>query len=495
MKKQIHFLALIFYVACFLVGCKAAKDEKNVKITVHATNSKGQTVAVKSVNMLTQEQIILAETKFNTTGNASLQFELPNTQFATVQIGENANPVLLSPGDDLDISFDLKDSASNPIFKGKAAAATQYLHLSNLIAKKFEHSGGKYIYELPPADYAKRSDSLSRAYSVFHQSFLDTTKIAKTVCSLLENRNKMNVLWQKQNYVLSTFGAVKDSSEIPVFFRNTDNEIPFDTKLLKSNMGEYACVALIYVLTQSGNLYKGKSRKEMDEFFKILPVKNDEMIKKIVAPAEIKEYLVAVNLLQNIGNYGINTLTKQTYEDFLKNCKSKDYAAFFQKKYAQYDSLLEGKPAPNIVGVTPAGKKVSLTDFKGKIVYVDVWATWCGPCREELPKTRMIEKKYKNNNDVVFMYVSVDQEIEEWKKLLKKDKSFEGIQIHSEPDEHKKTVWESYLISGIPNYILIDQEGKIVSAKAARPSSGKLEPLIDQLLNKKNINSQKVAAK
>lgn len=192
MKNYTNFIFISFM--SLLWGCKSEQPSNSVRINVHSAGSKGQTLAVKSVNMLTKEQVTLAETKFDSTGNASLGFEISNTQFATVHMGEKSNSVLLNPGCDLDITFDLNNAASNPIFKGKAAEASRYLNVSNAVFRKFEFSGGKYFYELDTLAFAKRYDSLSNAYSNLHKAFLDTTKASEEICSLLDNNNKLLLL-------------------------------------------------------------------------------------------------------------------------------------------------------------------------------------------------------------------------------------------------------------------------------------------------------------
>ncbi|MBD2756324.1 TlpA family protein disulfide reductase [Spirosoma validum] len=67
------------------------------------------------------------------------------------------------------------------------------------------------------------------------------------------------------------------------------------------------------------------------------------------------------------------------------------YAPTIQQKYTKWQALAPGQVAPNFTGVTPDGQSVSLSDLKGKIVYVDVWATWCMPCREEFPAAKQLQ--------------------------------------------------------------------------------------------------------
>ncbi len=114
------------------------------------------------------------------------------------------------------------------------------------------------------------------------------------------------------------------------------------------------------------------------------------------------------------------------------------------------------------------GSKTSLSDLKGKYVYVDVWATWCPPCRAEIPHLQKLEKKYHNRN-IAFVSISLDKESDKvkWKKMIK-DKKMSGIQLFAGKDQ---TFTKGYGIRGIPRFILIDPQGNIANANAPRPSN------------------------
>ncbi|MNX43382.1 Thiol:disulfide interchange protein TlpA [compost metagenome] len=128
------------------------------------------------------------------------------------------------------------------------------------------------------------------------------------------------------------------------------------------------------------------------------------------------------------------------------------------------------------------GGKTKLSDLKGKYVYIDLWATWCGPCRAEIPYLQKIEEKYHGKN-IEFVSVSVDtpKDHDKWQKFVT-DKQLGGIQLLSD-NEWKSAFVTSYNVTGIPRFILIDPKGNIVSSDAARPSSPELQTQLDTLLN------------
>lgn len=132
--------------------------------------------------------------------------------------------------------------------------------------------------------------------------------------------------------------------------------------------------------------------------------------------------------------------------------------------------------------LTPKGDTLALSSLKGKVVYVDVWATWCAPCRAEFPQAKHLQQQFSGDPKVVFLYVSVDQNQAAWKKLLQGDAHLAGIHINQASAEQPGSLWKPYLLRDIPRYILIDQKGRIVKAKADRPSSGKVAAAIQELL-------------
>ena len=145
----------------------------------------------------------------------------------------------------------------------------------------------------------------------------------------------------------------------------------------------------------------------------------------------------------------------------------------FQKiktKYEQINSLKKGNPSPTFNYLDSSGKSVSLASLLGKLVYVDVWATWCGPCKAQIPYLKELEEKYRTK-EVAFVSISIDQlkDSTKWKKMIV-DKELKGIQIMAD-NAWRSTFVKDYIIEGIPRFILIDQSGNILSPNAPRPAS------------------------
>lgn len=127
------------------------------------------------------------------------------------------------------------------------------------------------------------------------------------------------------------------------------------------------------------------------------------------------------------------------------------------------------------------GKMVSLSDFKGKVVLVDVWATWCGPCRGEIPHLKKLEEEM-HGKDVVFLGVSVDEvkNKQKWLDFIEKE-GLKGVQVLA---GGWSKIAKDYKINGIPRFMVFDRKGNIVSVDAPRPSNPALKKMLENELNK-----------
>lgn len=122
------------------------------------------------------------------------------------------------------------------------------------------------------------------------------------------------------------------------------------------------------------------------------------------------------------------------------------------------ERMKEGNPAPEFSFPDAKGKMHSLKEFKGKVLVIDFWASWCGPCRAEIPHLKQYYEEFKNNKDVAFLSVSIDAKRADWEKAVKEE-NMPWLQLLA-PNGGKE-IMESYQFSGIPFIIVLDKEGKI----------------------------------
>lgn len=181
----------------------------------------------------------------------------------------------------------------------------------------------------------------------------------------------------------------------------------------------------------------------------------------------VKEF-VAKSKESLVPYFAVNFLLPEADAKYLNEIDSKLYSQHSSSKYAiqlhqkleRLNKTAEGAMAPDIVLNDPFGKKVSLSELRGKIVLVDFWASWCGPCRMENPKNVELYNKYKKAGFEIFG-VSLDENRDAWIAAINKDKL---LWPHgSDLLKWNSSVVSLYNISAIPYTVLVDKEGKILA--------------------------------
>ena len=131
-----------------------------------------------------------------------------------------------------------------------------------------------------------------------------------------------------------------------------------------------------------------------------------------------------------------------------------EYTEALQAEMNKLLTLQPGQPAPDFTLKDLDGRPVSLSQFKGKVVLLDFWASWCGPCIADFRTLRKIKERMAAQ-PVVFLNISKDVDEEDWKWAIAKHQ-IKGVHVRSEQ------VAQAYNVSGIPRYYLVDPQGLIV---------------------------------
>jgi len=171
------------------------------------------------------------------------------------------------------------------------------------------------------------------------------------------------------------------------------------------------------------------------------------------------------------------TAAKKAFDDNQENIGEK----YIQKLTTLFDSwatLMPGNMAPDFTTVDLEGNEKKLSDFRGNYVYIDIWATWCGPCKQEIPFLKEMDKTFEGQ-ELVILSVSIDDTQEPWKKMVA-DEELTGTHLFIDGAWGSSLV-KDYKIAGIPRFMLVDPEGKIVTVQAQRPSGDINETLTNLL--------------
>lgn len=187
------------------------------------------------------------------------------------------------------------------------------------------------------------------------------------------------------------------------------------------------------------------------------------------------ENLVVKSVMEYVRIYGVENMEEMD-RIFRERVHRPDYVAEYQRVYDANKVLFKGQPAVPFTFKDITGKEVSLSDLKGKYVYIDVWATWCGPCNAEIPHLKKLEEEFEGRN-ICFVSISCDDSQKAWERFVQA-KQLGGIQLHMGGD---KSFMEAIRCKGIPRFLLIDQDGKFLNANMSRPSDGKTLEILNTL--------------
>jgi len=174
-------------------------------------------------------------------------------------------------------------------------------------------------------------------------------------------------------------------------------------------------------------------------------------------------------------------------QKFDSYCKDAGYRKYVQQTV--YDLKYLTKNATDFL-IDHGGRQISLdsliASFKGSLIYIDFWASWCLPCRVEMPTSLNLAAKLRNEK-IKFLYISTDDNIGDWRKAAGQEE-LQVVQSYKFLNFNKSKLRRSYNIEEIPRYLLIDKQGKIIESNAPRPTDKKLLEIISKYLPKININ-------
>ena len=300
--------------------------------------------------------------------------------------------------------------------------------------------------------------------------------LLRTVMAVDNQYAALKLLFRLSAKKIKGYTAVpKEFSGVPVYFRDALLREPVTTMRLMQ-VGEGKDYVDLLTKFSLGTLDENKrARLSAAERIQV-------MIKAIP-----NDTLRAVFLNEQLSQTEVNNLRefKEVFDPLQKYATTPAVKKKYKEVYAQFigDTAFIGKPAWDFTLPDTAGKMVSMKDFKGKVVLIDVWATWCGPCKAEFPFLKAIEEEYKDNGNMVFVGISTDKigKKDAWLQLIQKEK-LGGVQLL---DDFGKDFARKYGINSIPRFMLIDKQGRWTEVRCPRPSDKEnLKKYLNEALNK-----------
>ena len=392
--------------------------------------------------------------------------KINNNGYYSLKLGRESTPIYLVQGENISLNLNAKEFDETLAYTGNGASANNYLAAKYLLSEKglaFDK-----VYSLNEKEFITEINKLNDNYV----SLLETTKELPKEFTKKEKKEleyaHINNLQNFQEY--HRYFTKNNDFKVSEKIYDSFKDFNFSDMNAYNDSKAYKSLIETHFYRIAGN---NKGKDGQSEAISYLQVVNENI------PDGNEKDEIMTNFLR-YGMKADNSLD-QVYEVYKKaNPKSKNLPKI-TARYNLLSKLTPGKTSPTFTYENHKGGETSLADLKGKIVYVDVWATWCGPCKREIPFLKELEKDFYEKN-VAFVSISIDEkkDYEAWRTMVT-EKELSGIQLMADKDWKSKFVAD-YGIRGIPRFLLIDAEGNIINSDAPRPSSSEIRTVLDNLL-------------
>lgn len=425
-------LVVMLFISLLVFACQKEKSV-SVNVTVKDKNiAEGVYFGLMKMDTMLQ---------MNAEGKASVVLPVDEPQYGIVKYKWKTKAIYLEPGKGLDVIWDMRPSGLEIEFAGDGADKNNFIN-------------GKETRVPVMGDFGLKEDEFLEKID---QYIADNNKVleSKGFDKVFQEKEKTRLLYDVCG-ILWQYAQNRDCSE-EYIAKMKSLMVEEDWLLQLDSYTNFMEGAVAYFAGKALENQENASVKE-----KTLNVLN-YVLSNIKSQA-VKEYLVASFSISYIDSEGVDD-AEEVKAIFNKEVTNPVMQAAFNSLYAQGSSVAKGSKAHGFKYLDINGKEVSLDDFKGRYVYIDIWATWCAPCREEYPHLQMLEKAFQGTN-ISFVSISTDQDEAKWKQTVK-DEKMGGIQLHTGGDED---FLNAFRVKGIPRFILINPEGRIENANMTRPS-------------------------
>jgi len=455
MKYLLSLLGLLFIISC----ANQPEAATNSVINLAVTNSNAPNAMVRNSDGFSKEM------SFSENGTLTDTLTLAKNGYYQLIVGRESTSIYLEKGKNISVSLDGQMFDESLTYTGDLAAENNYIAAKYLFDEKFDF---KEVYSKEEAQFLETIQKL-------HQGKLD----------LLTNAG-----------ITNTDFVTKETNELT--YDNASNlESYVDYHMYFTKKTAFTVTDNFYEPLASINYADTSAFRNSNSYAGLLNVHYNRIAQKNSDDPDFNStvaFLSAVNdglpngyakeaLMTNQLQFGLrpDEGLDAAYSIYKNSAPSAKNLATVTARYEKLSTITKGKTSPAFDYENFAGGKTSLSDLKGKYVYIDVWATWCGPCIREIPSLKILEADYHDAN-IAFVSISIDEQkdYEKWRKMIP-EKELGGIQLMAN-NAWKSEFITAYAINGIPRFIVLDTEGNIVSADAPRPSDPKLRTLLDELI-------------
>ncbi len=377
---------------------------------------------------------------------------------------------ILEPNDEVSMTFDSKNFYPSLKFEGKNAEKFNY-YVADYIETDVKRKWGEQVQKNTELPIEKQFAYLD---TIMDLKLGVLEKYKNKVSSMFYEVWKADIKGMVNSYRFTPvymekrknkdFGLFSLSADQRKFMNDmpAQNDTTFKAFLFRSYLS-----SVFYMVYQEMDKLSGNKGWSAEKF---------KALRKAFYKDKFLELTMALDAHSNIGYAGLTPESQKEYDSFLKDYPESQYKTELEKIVEKMKAYSVGKPAIPFTLKNEKGVEVQLQDFKNKVVYLDFWASWCGPCIQEMKASKPVKEHFKDNKDLVFLYISVDEKAEDWKKAMEKHE-VNGVNLWAE-QAWQDPVTRAYNIQGIPKYYLIDGEGKFNDANPPRASQNEGRDLI-----------------
>ncbi len=457
MKKTI--LLILIFTICTL-GCKTEEKTNYTIITGNIKNPINDSLNLYDKYYEPLKTILLSD---DNSFNDTLQIE-KGYYYLTHGSNDNKKLFFLTPTSNLNLIFTNSEGTISILTKGNGELENNYLKEKIEFNRRFENvEKYKNLIQLDEQNFLNLTDSIYTLKKEFlnRLSNLDNDFYKYENFEIEYNTANILISYKKNRADFINDSTFNISAKFPDPFENINIS---DENLIAHP--DYLKAVISFLEYKYGTYFWNT------EIMTYL-----ENLDKEVGNKKIKEEIATGYMSFRI--FRKDRITSEAYTKYLSMISNTESIKEINTYFDKINKIKKGVASPLFEFYDINDNRIKLKDLQGKLVYIDIWGTWCVPCIKEIPALKKLKEEFRNE-PIHFVSISINDKKEKWKQFVK-DYNLKGIQLFAE--DNSIDFFSDYQLDGVPRFILLDKEGKIIEAFANKPSNPKTKEIISNLLH------------